>query len=57
MRQHNIAFQCKTKQLDEHEFRLTFREKLAILFSRTLRLVMVPEEEWDEYVRRILGDG
>lgn len=40
------------------EIRLTFRERLAILFSGGIEIVLVSERQWKEYVKKTLeSDG
>lgn len=40
------------------EIRLTFRERLAILFSGGIEIVLVSEGQWKEYVNKTLeSDG
>ena len=40
------------------EIRLTFRERLAVLFCGGIEIVLVSEERWKDYVKEILeSDG
>ena len=60
MKRNHIAFRHNGKWKEDHIFGLTFRERLnllmTILFYKTLRITLIPENEWQEYCMKITED-
>lgn len=60
MNKNHMAFQHNGAGIEDHIFALTFRERLnlliTVMFHKTLRITLVPEEQWQEYCMKI-ADG
>ena len=57
MKRNHIAFRHESKSLEDHIFGLTFHERLnlliTVLFHKTLRITLVPSEEWEDYCLKV----
>jgi hypothetical protein len=51
----HITFKKEEEGVENHIFCLTWRERFGILFSRTLRITLVPAGQWAEYVQKKTG--